>query len=91
LEASSKALLPFIGTIVKTMRHARGWSQEELAEAASLFPNQISLLERAERSPNLKTLERVTGAFGIPCYALFWQAEMLRSRVEGDDPRTKGD
>lgn len=91
MEAASNSLLPFVGAIIRTLRHARGWSQEKLADEAGLFSNQISLLERAERDPQLETLERVARALGITCYALLWQAEMLRCRVEGEKSKTSGE
>lgn len=90
MEAASKSLLPFLGTIVRTQREAEGWSQEELAERADLFASQISLLERAERVPKLPTLDRLARAFGIPCFALVWQAEMLRQRVESEETAEEG-
>jgi transcriptional regulator with XRE-family HTH domain len=85
LEATSKSLQLFVGTVVRTLRNANGWSQEELAHRAKIYPNQISLLERGKRPPTLRILERVTNALDISCYELFWQAEMLKRRVERDE------
>jgi transcriptional regulator with XRE-family HTH domain len=90
LQATSKSLLPFIAAMVRTQRAARGWSQDELGGRAKVLPSQISLLERGKRSPKLPMLERVSRAFGIPCYALLWQAEMLKERVEREEAKMKG-
>jgi transcriptional regulator with XRE-family HTH domain len=89
LEATSKSLLPFIAAVVRTQRDARGWSQDELGGRAKVLPSQISFLERGKRSPKLPMLEGVSRAFGIPCSALIWQAEMLQARVEAETKAKK--
>lgn len=42
-----------------------GWSQEELANQADLHFTAIAKLERADRSPRLETLVKLSRAFGI--------------------------
>jgi transcriptional regulator with XRE-family HTH domain len=84
LQASSNSLGPFVGTVVRTLREANGWSQEELALRAKIYPNQISLLESAKRHSTLPTLEKVARALDVECYELLWQALMLQRRVERD-------
>jgi transcriptional regulator with XRE-family HTH domain len=85
LEATSKSLQPFLGVVVRTLRHANGWSQEELAFKAKVNPSEISILETAKRNSTLLTLEWVTRALDISCSQLLWLAEMLRRRVERDE------
>jgi transcriptional regulator with XRE-family HTH domain len=89
LEATSNPLGPFVGTVVRTLRETEGWSQEELAGRAKIYSNQVSLLERAERTATLPILERVARAFKIGCYELIWMAEMLQRRVEREEAKMK--
>jgi len=50
---------------VRALRHARGWSQEVLAELACLHRNYIGHVERGELSPGLTNLEALARAFGL--------------------------
>lgn len=45
--------LAAFGRRVRALRHARGWSQEELAHRASLHPTYVSSVERGERNVSL--------------------------------------
>ena len=89
MEALPHPLAPYLGVIVRTLRISLEWSQEELALKAKIYPNQISLLERAERHSTLPTLEPVALALGVSCSHLIWQAEMLRRRVEREEAKMK--
>ena len=50
---------------VKTLRHARDWSQEALAGAAGLHRNYIGHIERQEVAPGLANLAALARAFGM--------------------------
>ncbi len=53
------------GLQVKRLRLARGMSQEDLAHASNLHRTHISLIERARRSVQLETLEKLAIALGV--------------------------
>ena len=46
-------------------RDSRGKTQEQLAEAADLSRNYISLLENGQRKPSLETARRIGLALGV--------------------------
>jgi transcriptional regulator with XRE-family HTH domain len=50
---------------VRVLRLMRGWSQEELAEAAELDRSYLGDIERARRNVSLDCLERLARAFGM--------------------------
>lgn len=54
------------GRNVRDARHARGWTQEELAARSDLAPVQISRIERGVREVRLLTLVKLVDALGIP-------------------------
>jgi transcriptional regulator with XRE-family HTH domain len=90
LEATSKPLQPFVAVIVRTLRQALGWSQEELALAVGVKPSEISVLESGKRNSTLWTLQRVAQPLGVTCPQLLWMAEMLQRRVEREKANMQG-
>lgn len=49
---------------IKTLRLARAWSQEQLAELASLSVRTVQRIENGERA-SLETLSAIAAAFGV--------------------------
>lgn len=60
---------------LRTLRQAKGLSQEALADLAGLHRTYVSSVERCERNATLDTLDRLAAALGI------LPADLLR----GDD------
>ena len=54
-----------VGQRVKDLREGLEWSQEKLAERASLDTTYISGIERGQRNPGLNTLNRIARALGV--------------------------
>lgn len=65
------SLTTTFGQRIRQLREAKGWSQEELASAASLHRTHISLIETGKRSVQLETVEQLAGAFGVEPAVLF--------------------
>jgi transcriptional regulator with XRE-family HTH domain len=63
------------GAAVRTLRQERGWTQEDLADAAHLQPTYVSDLERGRRSPGFSTQQRIAGALGVKVWQVFRMAE----------------
>jgi transcriptional regulator with XRE-family HTH domain len=62
---------PSFGRRLRSLRAAKGLSQEELANAAGLHRTHISLIERDRRSVRLETIERLAKALRIDPSELF--------------------
>lgn len=60
-----------LGKRIKYLRSLVKWSQEDLALEAGVNKNYLSDLERGERNPTVKILEKITKAFGISLEELF--------------------
>jgi transcriptional regulator with XRE-family HTH domain len=64
-----------LGAAVRQLRQERGWTQDELAEAADLHMTYISDLERGARSPGLAIQQQLAMALGVKVWQLFKLAE----------------
>ncbi|OMF28846.1 helix-turn-helix domain-containing protein [Paenibacillus sp. FSL H8-0259] len=70
-----------VGSRIRELRKAKGWTQEQLAEVASLHYSYIGGVERGDRNISLETLEKIIAAFQIPAEEIF--------RFEDDTDRRK--
>ncbi|HWD29765.1 MAG TPA: helix-turn-helix transcriptional regulator [Rhizomicrobium sp.] len=61
-----------LGREIRRHREAKGLSQEELAALCDFNRNYIGFIERAERSPRLRTVFKISRALGLH------PAELLR-------------
>lgn len=60
-----------VGERIRSLRNAKGWSQEELAHRAGISASHMGRLERGERGATVHSLEKVTRALGITFVDLF--------------------
>ncbi|OKP93172.1 transcriptional regulator [Paenibacillus sp. P3E] len=60
-----------VGNRIRELRKAKGWTQEQLAEAASLHYSYIGGVERGDRNISLETLEKIIAAFKVPAIEIF--------------------
>jgi XRE family transcriptional regulator, regulator of sulfur utilization len=67
--------------VVKQLRKARGWSQEELAERADLNRSYIGEIERGIATPSLATLSKLAGSFELSPSTLLAHCEQ---QIAGD-------
>ena len=63
------------GQAVRSLRVARGFTQEELAEKANLHVNSISFVERGLTPPALDTICSIADALGVAVSALIADME----------------
>ena len=56
---------------IRELRHAKGWSQEWLAEEAGIHRTYLGGIETARRNPSLKNLIRIARALGVTMAGLF--------------------
>jgi transcriptional regulator with XRE-family HTH domain len=59
------------GRRIKTLREARGWTQEQLAKEAGLGPKHIGVIERGEKTSSFDAVEKLARALGVQYYDLF--------------------
>ena len=59
------------GKKLRDLRKQRGITQEQLAEAASISVDFLSLVERGINAPSFETLEKLACALDVPVKQLF--------------------
>ena len=75
---SSTVFIRALGQVVRAERLKLGLSQEELCGRAELDRTYLSGVERGVRSPNLRTILRLSGAMGMKLSRLVLAAEAKR-------------
>lgn len=73
--------------LVRQLRKARGWSQEQLAEQADLNRSYVGEIERGSAAPSLHTAEKLAQALDLQLSALLAQCE--RQRHGGADSHAR--
>jgi transcriptional regulator with XRE-family HTH domain len=54
------------GDRVRQVRHDRGLTQEQVAEAGGISFAEVGFIERAEREPGLVMIYRLADGLGVP-------------------------
>lgn len=65
-----------------TLRKANNLTQNELAEKLAYSDNMVSRWERAEITPSLETLEKISEFYGIPITALLQDNALQEEKQE---------
>ncbi|HEX7280354.1 MAG TPA: helix-turn-helix transcriptional regulator [Solirubrobacterales bacterium] len=77
---------PFYAVVIKLTRLKLGMTQEELALEIAMKPTEISHLESGRRNLTLRTMKRVAGGLGVPCWQMMQLAESLEAWVDQSGP-----
>lgn len=59
-----------LGANLRTLRTAKGWSQERFAFEAGIHRTYISDLERGARNPTISVVEKLASCLGVKASAL---------------------
>lgn len=60
-----------VGDRIRDLRNGRGWSQEELADRATVSRSFMGEIERGQASATIESLEKITNALEITLEDLF--------------------
>ena len=77
MTADGGALVHSFGIGVRQLREARGWSQERLAEYASLNRSYIGEIERGDVIASLATVAKLAAALEVAPSALVNRGESI--------------
>jgi transcriptional regulator with XRE-family HTH domain len=61
----------WFGKTIRRIRESRAWTQAQLAEAASLSPTYLGILERGENVPTLSVILQIAEALDLHPTELF--------------------
>jgi len=86
---SAKAVKQALAARLRELRRAKGWSQERLAEEASMHRTYLAGIERSLRNPSLENLVKLANALGKSLSQLFEREPMSpRSDQSTEKART---
>ena len=68
------------GKALRKLRLANGLTQEQLGFEAGLRRTHISSLELGEKEPSLKTIQKLSTAFGLPLSKLITEVEKIQKK-----------
>lgn len=74
---NQNAICISLGARVRSLRLARGWSQEELGARSNLDRTYISGIERGVRNPTVTVLHALSEGLGIGISDLFADADEI--------------
>jgi transcriptional regulator with XRE-family HTH domain len=77
-ERGSNELLRALGAAVRTVRLARGLTQERLAEGAGLHTTYVSDIERGRRNVGVINLDHIASALSVDLPTLMRETEARR-------------
>jgi len=66
------ALRNLLGNRIRAIRHAKGLTQQNLADTSDLDYRYIGALERGERNFSVDTLEKVLAALNVTLYEMMY-------------------
>ena len=69
--AASGVLRKHLGQRIRQLRHAQGWTQQDLAERAGLDYKYVGAVERGERNITLDNIEKLAVGLGVEAQQLF--------------------
>src|SRR3954464_14236499 len=81
MDQSTTALALAIGVRVRQERQSRGWTLDQLAEAAAVSRRMVVNVEQGAANPSVGTLLRISDALGVGLPALVEPPEPTRLRV----------
>ena len=82
-------LIKRVGTLIRLLRNAAGWSQEELAARCGLHRTYIGAIERGEKAITITTADKLAHALGMTLAQLFTQLE-AEAEMRDDNRRERG-
>ena len=77
----TNCILKSFGLVVRRLREARNWSQEQLAETADLNRSYVGEIERGQVVVSLLTVEKLARAFELTGAQLLDQSEQQQCAV----------
>lgn len=67
---------------LRTMRHERGYSQEELADRTGVSMRFVSFMETGKRQPTISTLDALARALGVSFSEFCSAIDVKRAALE---------
>lgn len=77
--------IELIGNNIRIFRQKSGLSQEQLALQSGMNTSYIGQIERGEKNPTVKTLEKIATTLGITFIDLISSADLQKGVIRNQD------
>jgi len=74
-----------LGRRIRTLRNAKGWTQQELGNQADINYKFLGEIERGQQNPSFNTLMKIADALGVGLSELFRFEQEISDRKEIED------
>lgn len=64
----------YVGRAIKLCRSQKSWTLSELSKRTGLAASHLSMIERNQRDPSMKTMEVIANTFNMPLNVLIFLA-----------------
>jgi transcriptional regulator with XRE-family HTH domain len=75
MPSTRASVLVAFGAAVRSLRQARGWSQEDFADRIGIHRTYVGSIERGEQNVCLINIAKIADALGVPVSTLLAAAE----------------
>lgn len=75
----SSSIAKHFGSVIRSLRKEKSWSQEVLAQETKLHRNYVGAVERGEKNISLKNIEKFAEIFEIPLSKIFQKIETFKN------------
>lgn len=74
------AIVESLGLVVRRLREAQGWSQEQLAEYSDLNRSYVGEIERGRAIASIVTADKLARALGVSLSVLLAHCDQIAQR-----------
>ncbi len=74
-----------VGRAIKLCRSQKGWTLIELGKRTGIAASHLSMIERGQRDPSMKTMEAIASVFNMPLNVLIFLAAEPKELVGMSD------
>lgn len=77
--------MPSKGQILRLLRQSLGYTQEYVADRATITVTFLSLIENGKKAPSDETLEKLSEVYKVPPYLFSWNETGVKQTANAEE------